>query len=317
MASVVDLSLPLFGLILLGYAAARWLRIPESGLAWLNALILYFALPALIFRTIAKAPFAELANWSFIVATVSATFVIYAAMFAYSLFWGRERGSIAAIQASAASYGNVGYMGLALAITVFGPSAAVPATLIFCFDSMLHFTLTPLIIAVAVRHDHEDLSYRAVVLRIVKSIALHPFIMATAAGVAASASHFEAPKAIDNLLVLLMNTAAPSALFALGVTLALRRFASIGHEFPVIIAAKIILHPLAAFVAVSMIVGLDPTWRHVAVMMASLPTASNVFILATQYRAYVEGTSSVILITTLISALTVPLLLYMAQINLI
>jgi malonate transporter len=317
LTSVLDLALPLFGLILLGFVAGRWLQIAESGLGWLNALILYLALPALIFRTIATAPFHELGNWQFIAATVSATSLVYVSQYVFSALACRERGQVAAIQASAASYGNVGYMGLALAVTVFGPSAAVPAALIFCFDSVFHFTVTPLLVAFGLRHDHPDLSFRAVTLRIVKSIAFHPFILATAAGVAASALHLAIPRALDNMLVMLMNTAAPSALFALGVTLALRKFASIGREFPVIIAGKTVIHPLVAFVAVSLVPDLDPVWRHVAIMMASLPTASNVFILATQYRTYVEGTSSVILVTTMLSALTVPVLLYLAQINVI
>ncbi|MGF7161481.1 hypothetical protein FHS85_003116 [Rhodoligotrophos appendicifer] len=313
MTDVLNLSLPLFGLILLGYGAAHILRIEEKGLAWLNALIVYFAVPALIFRTVARAPFEELANLSFIAATTASTLIIYTAATVSALLIFKQRLQTAAIQGSAASYGNVGYMGLALSVTAFGTPAAVPAALIFCFDSVLQFTLTPLLIAIGVRHDHENVKFAAVAVRIAKSILLHPFIIATLAGIAASAARISLPGAVDNLLDLLVNAAAPAALFALGVTLALRHFAGIGREFPVIVLLKVIVHPLVAYAVVSTVVGLDPVWLYVAILMASLPTAANVFILATQYRLYVEGTSSAILVTTILTALTVPVLLYLAQ----
>jgi predicted permease len=51
-------------------------------------------------------------------------------------------------------------------------------------------------------------------------------------------------------------------------------------------------------------------WFSVALMMAALPTATNAFILATQFNAYVEGASSSILVTTLLCALTIPPLVY-------
>lgn len=54
----------------------------------------------------------------------------------------------------------------------------------------------------------------------------------------------------------------------------------------------------------------DPLWVSVAIMMAALPTATNAFVLATQFNAYVEGASSSILVSTLLSAVTIPPLIY-------
>jgi predicted permease len=45
-------------------------------------------------------------------------------------------------------------------------------------------------------------------------------------------------------------------------------------------------------------------------MMAALPTASNAFILARQYDAYVDGSSTAVIVTTVVSAVTIPLLVY-------
>jgi predicted permease len=83
---------------------------------------------------------------------------------------------------------------------------------------------------------------------------------------------------------------------------------------PIVAGMKTLLQPGLAFLALSFIVpGIDPLWRDVALMMAALPTASNAFILASQYKAYVEGASTAVVITTVISAFTIPLLIYVLQ----
>lgn len=62
MADILSLALPFFGLIALGFASGKLARIPEDGMAWLNFLVLYMALPALFFQTVSRTPVEELTN---------------------------------------------------------------------------------------------------------------------------------------------------------------------------------------------------------------------------------------------------------------
>jgi predicted permease len=216
---------------------------------------------------------------------------------------------IAALQGTSGSYGNVGYMGLPLSVAFFGPEAAVPAALVFCFDCTVQFVLTAFLATLA-HERNEEAHWGAVAWRIVKQVATHPFIVATALGVAASALQFTAPGALGTILEMLMRSAGPTALFALGVTVGMRRFAGIGRELPLVAGMKVFVQPALALLVVGMVPGIDPTWLHVAVMMAALPTASNAFILASQYRAYVEGSSTAVIVTTALSAITIPAIIY-------
>ena len=212
------------------------------------------------------------------------------------------------MQAAAASYGNIGYMGLPLTVAALGPAAAVPAALIFCFDSTLQYSLVPLLNSFG---KSEKTDVGAMLLKICKRVFLHPFIIATILGVLVSAFSISLPKPVNTLLDFLSAAAAPSALFILGVTVAYQRFAGVGREFPLVVVAKTILHPLLVFVVLTLMGGFDPLWVGVAVLMASLPTAATVFVLAVQYDEYVEGSSNAILITTAISMITVTLVLIM------
>jgi len=109
---------------------------------------------------------------------------------------------------------------------------------------------------------------------------------------------------------MLMNAAGPTALFALGVTVGLRRFSGVGPDLLLVSGMKVFLQPVLALLIVGLVPGTPPLWLHVAVMMAALPTASNAFILASQYRSYVEGASTAVIVTTALSAITIPLIVY-------
>ena len=69
MIDVLNLALPYFGLIFLGFACGRFRGIPDKGLAWMDFFIVYLSLPALFFRILAKTPFEQLNNARFILTT--------------------------------------------------------------------------------------------------------------------------------------------------------------------------------------------------------------------------------------------------------
>ena len=81
-------------------------------------------------------------------------------------------------------------------------------------------------------------------------------------------------------------------------------------ELPLVALVKVIVQPALALLIVGFVPGIEPSWLHVAVMMAALPTASNAFILASQYKAYVGGASTAVIVTTVLSAVTIPLIVY-------
>jgi malonate transporter and related proteins len=312
MLEILNVALPFFGLILLGVIAARHWRRGEEGLVWLNIFLVYFALPALIFKTVAEAPFEKLIGWPFVSATTSVTIAAFLGVFAASRLLLATPLRTAALQGTAGSYGNVGYMGLPLAVAFFGPEAAVPAALVFCFDCTAQFVLTPLLATLA-HEDNEEAHWGEIARRIGGQVLGHPFIIATLLGAVASGFRFQPPGALATMLEMLMRAAGPCALFALGVTVALRTFSGIGRELPLVVVTKTVLQPVAAFLVLSLVPGLDPTWRHVGVMMAALPTASNAFILATQYDANVEGASTAVIVSTVVSAFTIPAFVYLIR----
>ena len=309
MIDVLNLALPYFGLIFLGFACGKLQRIPDTGLAWMNFFIIYVALPCLFYRIVAKTPLEELTRISYVVATSLGTTAAFGIAFAISLL-ARDRLENATIAGLAGGYGNIGYMGPGLALSTLGPQAAAPVALIFCFDSILLFSLVPFLMALA---GTDKKSFGENALLVVKRIVLHPFIVATALGVVSAALHFEPPVALDRLMQFLQNAAAPCALFVLGVTVALRPLQRMSWEVPVIVLVKLTVHPVIVLLLLSLFGPFPQTWIYTAVLMAALPPALNVFILARQYDSWVAPASSSVLIGTVISVLTLTTVMWLVK----
>lgn len=309
MIEVLNLALPYFGLIVLGYASGRFKRIPDAGLEWMNFFIVYMALPALFYRILSRTPLEELTQATFIVATSSAMFICFLISFAIAMVIRRNIAE-SAIAGIAGSYGNVGYMGPGLALSTLGAQAAAPVALIFCFDTVLAFTLVPLLMAVA---GTEKKSLPATVLGVLRSILLHPFIIATALGVLSAAVHFQPPVAFDKLMEFLQNASAPCALFALGLTVALRPIQKMPWEVPLLAVVKLIVHPLIALSLLSLLGPFSDTWVAAGVLMAALPPALNVFVLGRHYDTWVSQASGAILFGTMVSVVTLTTVMWLVK----
>ena len=310
MADILNLALPYFGLIFIGFACGKTRGLPESGLAWMNFFLLYVSLPALLFRIMSETPFSELNNPPFLIATTLAT----VSAFVLAMMAGRIIGDLSLRKATmaglAGAYGNIGYMGPGLALAVLGAKAAAPTALIFCCDSIFLFSIVPLLMALT---DREHPSFLHAIGVAARQIVLNPLIMSAAAGALSAALHIQLPVAVDSTLLFLQNAAAPTALFVLGVTVALRPFDRVPWEVPGVIAVKLLIHPLIVFGLMLLFGPFAQPWAATAVLMAALPPALNVFVIARQNNTWIEPASVAVLIGTFASVVTLTSVMWFIQ----
>ncbi|MEH2626981.1 malonate transporter [Bradyrhizobium sp. AZCC 1719] len=310
MADILNLALPYFGLIFIGFACGKAKGLPESGLAWMNFFLLYVSLPALLFRIMSETPFSELNNPPFLIATTLAT----VSAFVLAMVAGRIIGELSLRKATmaglAGAYGNIGYMGPGLALAVLGAKAAAPTALIFCCDSIFLFTIVPLLMALS---DRKHPSFLYAIGVAARQIVLNPLIMSAAAGALVAALHIQVPVAVDRTLLFLQNAAAPTALFVLGVTVALRPFDRVPWEVPGVIAIKLLIHPLIVFGLMLLFGPFAQPWAATAVLMAALPPALNVFVMARQNNTWIEPASVAVLIGTFASVVTLTSVMWFIQ----
>jgi hypothetical protein len=309
MLSILNLALPFFGVIFIGFACGKWRRIPDAGLAWMNFFILYVALPALFFRILSRTPLEQLAQIDFVTATVLASASAFTIAYIVGLILRRGNLGEATIAAVAGGFGNVGYMGPGLSLAAIGPEASVPVALIFSFDALLIFTLVPLLMAFSGSSTGLGRALRDVA----RSIFLNPLLIAAALGVGAAALKWEPPEAVDRLLQFLYTSAAPCALFALGVTVALRPLERMPWEVPLLATVKLVVHPILVLVLLGWLGPFSEVWVNTAVLMAALPPALSAYVFARQYDVWIEQASSAVLIGTLASVATLTAVMWLVQ----
>ena len=272
--------------------------------------ILYISLPALFFRILAKTPFEQLAQWNFIKATVLAT----SSVFAVSLFVGliAYGGNLAKATLSgvAGGFGNVGYMGPGLALAAIGPDATVPVALIFCFDALFVFALVPLLMSFG----GENASGIGRALRqAANGVVLNPLLIAAGLGIASAAARIELPIAVERLLQFLYTSAAPCALFALGVTVALRPVTRVSKVLPILVVAKLVIHPIVVLFLLQLFGPFSTAWVNAAILMAALPPALTVYVFARHYDTWIEEASGVVLLGTALSVATLTAAMWSIQ----
>lgn len=310
MTAIVGLLLPFFGLIFIGYGAARISKQPVEAMGWLNTFIIYAALPALFFKLVSKTPVEELARMDFVAVSLVCTYGIFVLVFLIGRFLRGNSLPETTIQSFAASYGNIGYMGPGLALLAIGEKAAVPVALIVCLENAMHFIVAPAMMAFS---GGDKRAPGKLALDVTRKVLTHPFIVSVIAGFTAAALSWQPPEPVQRLVDYLAQSAAPCALFAMGVTLALRPMKRIPVEISYIVPAKLILHPILMYVFLTALGCFDPVWIYSAVLLAALPTATNVFVIGQQYHVWQERASATILISTVVSVFTLTGVLYFIQ----
>jgi malonate transporter and related proteins len=307
MDAVTTVALPMFALVGSGYAARRLRLLDEVSIRGLNGFVFFFALPALLFVRVADTPIRALFDARLVVAWVAAGLTVFGLTMLASWLAFDQRVAVLGLRALAATFGNIGYMGFPLVLTAFGRDATLPAVLIFVTDVIVIVSLAVALIEAGMGGGRSWLVART----IARGLARNPVILASASGALLALVGLRLPAPVKAFGELLGGAALPCALFGLGASLVGRLVAAHLPSALMLVAAKLVLHPLLVWLLAAQVLALDPAWTRVAVIEAALPTAATVFVLAERYDLHVEETSSAVLLSTLASVITVSLLLAM------
>ncbi|MFV0301601.1 MAG: AEC family transporter [Paracoccus sp. (in: a-proteobacteria)] len=295
-------TLPFFGLIGLGWLAARTRFFPEQGAIWLTKFVFFFALSAMLFRFAASLDLAALFDLRFVLAYLIGSTLVWVIGMAAAL-WRRLPLPEAAMEAQWCMIGNTGFLGVPMLVVLLGERAAGPVLMVLTIDMLVFSTLITLII-----HASRSGGLRlATVAPILRGIVANPMVLSMAAGLLWSQFRLPMPGPLDEFLTILGAAATPGALFAIGASLAGRKAARLAASCWLGFA-KLVLHPAAVGIA-ALLLAVEPFAAGVMVAAAALPVAGNVYILAQYFGVAQQRVSTAILLSTAASIVTVPLVM--------
>ena len=304
MLNVLAIVSPVFLLIGLGYAAVRAGLMAGAGVRPLGAFVINFALPALIFASLARRSIAEIANLGYLAAYGGGSLIAYFLLFALARWQGKTL-TEAAVHAFGAAVSNSAFIGYPLVTLALGPVATIAMALNMIVENML---MLPLMLVLAEAGKDGGGSPREIALGTALRLVKSPLLIAICAGAAVSLLGLPLPGPFAKALDLLGAAAAPVALFTIGGTLA---------ELPVrgmlggaiqIAAFKLLVHPAAVFACLQLVPALSPELSKAIVLFAALPMAAIYPLLAQPYGRGGQSAAA-LAVTTALSFLTISALL--------
>ncbi|MGE0351229.1 AEC family transporter [Hydrogenophaga sp.] len=311
MLNILLVTFPFFALVLAGFVAARRRMLPLEAIPGLNGFVLFFALPCMLYRFGSTTPIAQLLD-----ATVIGVYLVCALVmvaFCIAITMNRRiRWNDASLGALVAAFPNSGFMGVPLIVALLGASAAGTVILTMLIDMVVTSSLC---IALSRLDDAEGHGRQAMLdagRKALRGVLGNPMPWAIVLGALASAYSFTLPKPVEQTLWLLADAASPVALFTIGAVLARAQMQS-NHPMPLsdylpVAVMKLLLHPLLVLAvglgAIQMGLPLAPAALTVMVLVAALPSASNVSLLAERFGADNGRIARIILVTTAAAFLT-------------
>lgn len=307
MLATLEILLPVFGLIFAGFACRRRGVLGPNSASELNRFVVWLALPALLFDTMARATWQQLYQPAFVITFSVACAGIFALILVMRLVNGRHLAD-ASVDAIAASYPNTGYIGFPLGMIAFGQASLTPTTIATILVACVLFAGAIVLIEMGLQTERTP---HKLGLKVLGSLARNPLIVSPVAGALFASTHVPLPASAETFLKLLSGAASPCALVSLGLFLAEKRPSPPGTRGIawLLTLVKLVAQPALTWWLAARVFGLSPALVEMAVVLAALPTGTGPFMLAEFYDREAHITSRTILLSTLGSVVTLSLLL--------
>ncbi|WP_273527337.1 AEC family transporter [Pseudomonas sp.] len=305
MSSVVNVVLPVFALILLGFVCRRSGRMGPTGASELNRFVVWLGLPALLFSVVATSTWTQLWQPGFIAAFTVGCLGVFAFTLGYRLLQKQPLVD-ASLDALGASYANTGYVGIPLCMLVLGDEALQPAM-------VASIVVVCVLFAIALACVETGLHAGQGVLRTLGKVSWalvrNPLVVAPMLGALWAASDAQLPVPLATLLKLLGAAAAPCALVSLGLFLAQPQPAGPVRGVWPLVGLKLVVQPLITWYLAFQVFALPTLWAYSALLLSALPTGTGPYMLAEFYGREGSRVSRVVLLSTLGSLISLSLIL--------
>lgn len=313
MSVVLDIVLPVFGVVGLGYGATRvgWFSgDAESGLA---KYVFDFAVPLMLLRTLATAELPETVPWGFFGSYYLSAAFVFCLGFLIARYGFRRTSGGQAITGFGFSYSNAVLLGLPLIMTTYGEEAELPFFILLSMHGLSFFTLMTLLLEL----DRQASSgpRREMALQIGRSLVTNPILLGIFVGLCFNLGPVSLPQPIEEICALMQQSVTPCALFSLGASLTRYGIAGRLFQSSVVVVAKTVLMPALVFVLATYVFHIEPLWTQVAVLMAAQPSGVMTYVFAKKYGVGQAIATTSIFLSTTSSLVTLSIILYLFDVR--
>ena len=304
---IINIVLPVFSVIALGWLLRRWGLIDALFLKQTNRLVYYVCLPLLLFYKIGSADFFANFNGRLVVGSIAAVTLTFLISYTYAVVRGYPNNA-RGVFSQGAFRGNIAYMGLAITLNAYGETGLTRAGILMGF--LVPFLNLYAILALLWPHRGDGQQRGANFW--LRQVALNPLILASALGIFWSFYDLPIPLILDRSLKIATGMTLPLALLAIGGGFSVEKLRGDLFRAALASGAKTIWLPVLAAILL-MALGVDGMDLGIGVLIAGTPAATANYIMADQLKGDAELAGTIVMFSTLLSALTYTVALFILR----
>jgi malonate transporter and related proteins len=302
MLAIVNVVIPVFALMALGYFAVRFKLFPTEGVRGLVQFVNNFATPCLLFNAMANSDFSTTFNWAVIIPFYVGALASFAvgSLIARRLFGNRPGESISS--GFSAMFTNTVLIGIPIVQRAYGGNALTTAFSIIAFHAPVLITVG-MITMELVRRDGAPLgrTLRNALLRVL----MNPLMWGIVAGAIVNLLHIQLVEPAQAFITMMAAAVTPAALFGLGGALNEYKLQDSWAQSLSMALLKLLLQPVIAYVLMIYVLKVDHEYARYGVLLAAMPSGINAYVFATYYDRGINVATNTVLITTVLSVVTV------------
>jgi len=284
--TVLNITAPVFLLAAVGFT---WVKLGfEYRVEFVTRLAMTLSVPCLVFVALIETNVGADALAALSLASMAAYFFVTVTFFIIVKLWRLD----VATYLAPLIFGNTGNLGLPLALFAFGEVGLGYAVIVFAVMAILSFTFGVWLV-----------SGGGSLTKVVQE----PLVAATVLGAVFLWQGWRPPEFLFNSLDLIGQIAIPIMLITLGVAIARLEIRSFGQAIALSVL-KVIICVSGAW-GVSIWFALDPVASAVLIVQVATPVAVTSYLLAEKYGADAQPVAGLVVVSTLLSVITLPLIL--------
>lgn len=299
-----ELAVPLFILVALGYAlvkGAGWSKSVSDGM---NTFVFNLAMPALLFHLMSDLSSLPPVDTRLLAAFFGGCLLTFLVGYVLGGALFKLDGTGKSILGLGGVFSNNVLIGIPLAKATLGNASIPSVALILVFNSLTLWSLLSISIEWS---KHGSMSVDGFKTTLI-AISRNPIIIGIVSGACFGLTSWSLPPVLEHALVQVAEPSGALSLIVLGMGLAEYDVKSGWEQGLLIVALKLMIQPMVVWM-IAIILGLPMMETKVVVLLASLPVGVNVYLMARQYKR-LEGTvAASLVLTTVTSALTTPIIL--------
>ena len=290
----------LFLIMGVGFALGKAGLITKKGTKEMSSLILYGATPCVMISSLQiEWDAGSLRAMGLTVLAILITFIFYIILSQF--LYGKEPEDERCCMRMGSVYGNCGYMGIPLITAVMGDQAVLIPVLMIAVFNLLTFTH-----GIVLMGGRKSFS--------VKKLITNPPLIAIVIGVALMLLRVQLPSPLYKAMQSVGSLNSPLAMVVIGAQLANVDLSGIFSQlriYKVILIRNIVFPVLGAFLLLPL--GLDRVTYIALVILIGTPCAAVTSILAERFDRSPSFAAQLVSVSTLASAITLPLMAVLAE----